>query len=144
MMHGLSRRALLLGSAGVIAACAAGLGLSDEEGLVRATLARMLGPFQIDSADMRFFITDFKNASPMPEGIKADVVRAAQASGTLPLIARLIPPLGRKTEEFRRSLMTAFVLGTDYFEVANPAKDKLSYRGLFTTQACTNPFARFD
>lgn len=140
-MSGITRRAALLGAgAAALTAGVAGVALWDEHDLIRDTLHRMIGPFSIDDADMQAFSRDYAALGPLPRGLTADAVSAAQAAGLLPLAAKADDRL----EAFQRGVLTAFVLGTDYLEIENPAHEPLHYIGSFRDRACANPFARFD
>lgn len=141
-MSGITRRSALLGAgSAALAAGFAGIALRNEDDLIHATLHRLLGPFRIDKTDMAAFSRDFANIGPLPRGLAADAVGAVQMSGVLPVV---IGAVGAKIEDFQRSVLTAFVTGTDYLDLENPAQDKIHYIGPSATRACASPFARFD
>lgn len=138
------RAALLGGGAAVLAAGAIGLTLPTQDGFIRATLHRLIGPFTIADADMARFVADFGRAGAMPGPLMANGLHLANGTGAVRLADHLPGGFAAKIEAFERTVLTAFILGTDYMQVANPAKDRLSYVGPFATLACSSPYARFD
>ncbi len=144
-MSGLTRRKALLGAAGVaIVSALGGALLWSERDLIRATLVRMIGPFNIADADMDAFVRDFMAIGPLPRGFAADAVGVVQAAGLLPAAGMASQAVGERLDAYQRGVLTAFVMGTDYFQSENPAVDDLHYLGPFAERACANPFARFD
>lgn len=138
------RAALLGGGAAMLAIGAVGLALPSDEAFVRATLVRLVGPFSMSGEDMGRFIGDFRKTGAMPGGLTADGLHLANSTGAVRLVEHLPGGFADRIEAFERALLTAFTLGTDYFHVADPAKDRLSYVGPYATLACASPFARFD
>lgn len=138
------RQWMLGGAAAVLGVGALGAALSDEAGLIRTTLDELLGPFDIADADFAAFVADFRESYAVPDGLRADGLRIGQALGALGVIGMAAPGIEVRIEQFRRLLMTAFVLGTDWLTRTDPALERLSYVGLFGNQPCGNPFARFE
>ncbi len=144
-MSGITRRNALLGAgAAALAIGFGGIAIRDESDLIRDTLRRLVGPFRIGDADMAAFTRDFSVVGPLPRGMMAGAVGAVQTAGLLPVAIRAGGGAGDKIEEFQRGVLTAFVMGTDYFDLDAPEQDELHYLGPFNTRACASPFARFD
>jgi hypothetical protein len=144
----LTRRAVLVAAAslaGITAIGAVGLFSFSEGRFVRATLHRLLGDFQMSESDIVEFTADFKAQKRFTAffgGVTAYLLRIGELSGITPITMKVAPTrIVTILERFERSLLTNFLLTTNYLHVEEPTIDPISYFG--QQQACNNPFARF-
>lgn len=143
-MRSPTRRQLmaLAGGASVLALGAgAGLATVSSSDLARATLRRLAGPFVMADAEFDRFFGDFLAEARAPTGLKAGVLRMAEA---LPGGVRLVsaaPGAGAGFEVFERKLLTSFVTRTTYLQ-AGPSGAPITYLGV--RDACSSPFAVLD
>ena len=78
----LSRRAMILGGVGVAAAAGAGtVLLTTDQGHIRRTLRRLVGPFKMDKAEFETFVRDFREAEAAPSFIKSATLRGLELIG---------------------------------------------------------------
>lgn len=143
-MTAISRRTLLAGIGGTAILAAGGIAAGMQSGglpeAMRRVLVRLIGPFEMDDADFARFAADFAAGRDVPSAVEADGLRLAEALGATRTVAGLHPRIGAKVEKFERDLLTDFALATGID--GPPAGRKLSYTGLFKSNACSNPFAR--
>jgi hypothetical protein len=139
----MSRRALIGGT--IAALGAAGTGVAaivsvDDEALIRATLHRLIGRFDISDKDMASFVRDFCSSDWNLGRWKPYVLRAGALTGMTTAIAE--PVMSDDLERFERKLLTAFVMSTDYLQAGHKMGSPLQYCGL--AEACVSPFAEFS
>lgn len=145
-MATVTRRGLIAGSAGLAAVAAVGgVGLArfDKVDTCRATLARLVGPFDMAPEAFDAFVRDFLKVDETLTGLRGGLMRAGEFTGLLPRLGGLLPDASAdEIERFERALLTNFVLTTNYLAVENPRREPIDYVG--PLDACANPFARFD
>ncbi|HCX10622.1 MAG TPA: hypothetical protein DHU81_09820 [Hyphomonas sp.] len=139
----LSRRAMILGGVGVAAAAGAGtVLLTTDQGHIRRTLRRLVGPFKMDKAEFETFVRDFREAEAAPSFIKSATLRGLELIGLGSTVSGGgIPKLSDHQADFERALLTAFIVRTDYTLLDQPATEPTTYLGSMT--ACFNPYAEF-
>lgn len=130
----ISRRNFIFASLSLVGA-PIGYGLYREKDFLRDLLTEMLGPFEISDADFSAFKNDFMNHP-------GNVNRPKKYYGAYLIwsVDGLIPPptdnISQKYEEFKRHLITEFVISTMWVQ----SKDKkLKYYN--SKIPCNNPFA---
>ena len=142
MVASMSRRALIggtiavLGAAGTGVAAVAGV---DDAALIRATLHRLIGAFDISDGDMASFVRDFSAQDWNLGRWKPYLLRAGALTGMTPALVE--PVMHDDVERFERKLLTAFMMSTDYFQAGHRPEDPLRYCGL--AEGCVSPFAEF-
>ena len=143
-MPKLSRRHLLTGAAAVsVGAVAGAIGLSQvpSSELGRATLRRLAGPFLMADAEFDRFFSDFMTAAGAPGGLKAGVLRVAEAIPGGPRLLAKATGASESYEGFERALLTGFVTQTTFLQRETPTTP-ISYLG--ASGACSSPYARFE
>jgi hypothetical protein len=145
-MIGISRRAVLGLLAGGVAstglAYAAIRSFSDED-LVRATLQKYLGDFQMTDDHLRAFVLEFQKRNPwdFPTEKLADASTLLERLRLATAARTLLPEHdAQRLERFERWLLTDFHLLTDYVWRSAP-HDPVRFVG---SQYCVNPFANFE
>ncbi|MEZ0497952.1 hypothetical protein [Sphingomonas sp. IW22] len=140
-MPGLTRRQSIVALAGSgLAAGAFGFGLyGDEQGLVRAILDRVIGPFRMSDDDFTAFFDDLSADSSPVDRAKFTVYRAVSAIGTDELPGEPMR-LSERVEVYERKVVTQFITRTDYARI-DPRTDPVSFIG---ANPCSSPFAQFD
>jgi hypothetical protein len=139
----LSRRAMLFGGIGIAAVAGAGtVLLTTDQGHIRRTLRRLVGPFRMDKSEFANFARDFREAEAAPSFIKGATLRGLELIGLgSSLSGSGISKLSDHQSEFERALLTAFVVRTDYTLLDDPTSELTTYLGSMT--ACFNPYAEF-
>lgn len=139
-----SRRQLLLGGAAVGALGVVGggyLASAGPEDFFKAMLNARLPGVQISRESIRAFAEDSlknRNDDFLP---KLKVLSAgARAMGYHNLAAAMKD--NEAFEVFDREFLTRFLLGSNFFNVADPTKEEIIFVGV--PPACANPFARFE
>jgi len=150
MKFKISRRAFLLGSAGI--AAAAGTGLLALEPVIRPhshverALRRLFGPLNMTPGELARFSEDFDTLLAAKDFSlkKVRVVGVVEAMDLVPLAKRMAPGVvARGVEKFDRELVTAFLTSTTYLEVlAAGGRGQVAHNGL--REVCGSPFATFD
>lgn len=145
MTFRLSRRSLFLGAtglAGVAAAGLAGLASFDLNDLMRRTLTRLLGDFDISDGDMHAFTHDFAKLVDL-KGETGLLLRAAAFSGASSILSTNGPQVTRnKFEGFDRTVLASFITSTNYLDIYQSGHGRVVYRGL--EMPCMSPFAHFE
>ncbi len=145
MRHLLSRRAFIVGTAGLAGAAGAGLlavASTSDADLVDATLRRLVGDHRLSPPDLVAFTRDFTAALSPSDRTRAALVRVVEATGLGAIGLDAGPDrLVDAVERFERNLLTAYVLSTDAVG-AGPGSGPVTYAGRLG--GCGNPFAGLD
>jgi hypothetical protein len=145
-MMGISRRIALSLTGGALVSSAIGYGIvrsfSDED-LVRATLSKYLGDFEMSEADLGAFVGEFKKRHPwiFPTAMLADASTLLETLHLGTTARRLLPGAdAQELDRFERWLLADFHVLTDYAWHGAP-NESVQFTGF---QPCANPFARFE
>lgn len=139
-----SRRLLLLGGmAGLATAGIAGTYTLERHPARRAAwvedvVRRHLPGVRLDEESLAAFVQKVLE-SDLFEPKKNRL--AAFANRTVPALAGRVRPLRRQLAQLERQVLSEFLLGSNFFRVADPARETIVHSGRFP--ACDNPFARF-
>jgi hypothetical protein len=138
----LSRRQMLTGglALGALGPAAVYVGSADASDFFTAMVRSELPGVKVNDATIRAITADAMKALPRHH---VATIRALSKSCRIVDYSSIIAALGHsfKFQHFRREMLTFFLFGTDFFELADPTASELQYVGERT--ACSNPFARF-
>lgn len=139
-----SRRQLLLGGVAIGALATTGAGYLASAGPVdyfRAMLRYRLPDANISEGTIHAFANDAlskRNADFLPKlRVLSAGVRVAGYEGLTSLMQE-----NPAFEQFDREFLTRFLIGSNFFQVPDPARDEIVYAGVLP--ACGNPFALFE
>lgn len=114
----------------------------DSTGLFKSVLQRLLGPFDMPDTNFEAFASDYVDSGrAIPSDFEIGLLRSVEWSGANAIAKSMAGAIAVKLVNFERSLMTAFVLATDFQTEARDTP--LTYLGLFENRPCANPFAEF-
>ena len=145
MAFSVSRRGLFAGAAAVAtlaAAGAAGVASFDLADLMRRTLTRLLGEFDISDKDMAAFTNDFAKLVEL-DGETGLMLRAGAFFGASHLLGSTGPyAIRNRFEGFDRTVLATFITTTNYLDVYKEGKGRVAYYGM--EPPCVSPFAHFE
>ena len=136
------RRLLIAGSGvavlGVTGAAWIGSRLDGRQVWIEAVVREHLRGVQLDAATLTTFAKDFAATRIFADDKSNLVVKIDQA---VPAIAARVSKIDRRTERLKRRVVTEYLIGSNFFRVADPRKETIVYSGALP--ACGNPFAQF-
>jgi hypothetical protein len=138
----LSRRQVMAGGLALTALSAIGgyVAIADAQDFFTAMLHSELPGVKIGDATIRAFTSDAMKGRHSTFAPKLKVLSmASRVIGYRGVTAMLARSSGY--EQFRRELLTQFLLTTDFFTLSDPTARELTYLG--PTLGCGNPFAQF-
>lgn len=145
MVFHLSRRALFAGAAGTtgaLAAMAAGVATFDLKDLMRRTLTRLLGEFDMSEEDLAAFTKDFSRLIEL-DGETGLMLRTASFAGVSSILSTTGPHFSRnRFEGFDRTVLATFITTTNYLDIYKSGEGRVVYHGI--EPPCVSPFAHFE
>ncbi|MBB4642402.1 hypothetical protein [Rhizorhapis suberifaciens] len=145
MAFTISRRALFAGAAGTagaFAAVAAGVATFDLNDLMRRTLTRLLGEFDISDEDLATFAKDFSRLVEL-DGETGLMLRTASFTGVSSILSNTGPHFTRnRFEGFDRTVLATFITTTNYLDIYKSGQGRVVYHGI--EPPCVSPFAHFE
>ncbi len=139
----LNRRQLLVGGAALVLAGSAGalwlaMRSHDTHEWIEAVVRKGLPNVRLDAASLREFA--LRLAGEM-EFRSRKVALALDLDALSPALVRFAPEVSRKIEQLERRVLSSFLLGSNFFRVADPRTETVF--GGPPLPACGNPFAQF-
>lgn len=102
-------------------------------------IRRNLPGILIDEASMASFVQAML-ASGLLDSYKRNLLVLADTA--IPSLSRRIAPARERIEWLERWVLTEFLLGSNFFRVADPKSETIVYSG--KSPACPNPFAKLS
>jgi hypothetical protein len=140
----LTRRTLLLGACALSVAGVGAVGggyLLGSAGIrarwIEALLRRNLPGIEIEPGSLARFVQEMLATDLLVSRKRALVASADLAA---PQLTARVGSVRRFREEAERKIVTDFLMGSNFFRVANPAAEPIVYYG--RPAVCPNPFAR--
>jgi hypothetical protein len=138
-----TRRRLLIAGSAVAAAGATGalwIGsrLDGRQTWIEAVVREHLTGITLEPASLASFAANFAESRIFADEKSKLAVNIDQA---VPAIAQRVSKVSRRTEQLKRRIVTEYLMGTNFFRVADPRAETIIYSG--SVPACGNPFAVF-
>ena len=136
------RNFLAAGFAGLVAIAAGGSFAghryaTGRAGWIEEVVRRNLPGVRLDEPSLAAFVRDVLRSDLLtPRKVRLIVL----ADSTLPALARRVPPARERIERLERLVLSEFLIGSNFFRVADARSATIFYAGKFP--ACGNPFAR--
>lgn len=136
----ISRRTFLAGSIATAAGASgvAWLYTDRTSAWIERTVRANLPGIALDEAALRRFVQDVRASQLFAPRLSRMTVFA---HATLPWVTARVPRARRGLEKLERRVLTEFLLGSNFFQVADPRRTTIIYHGL--ARVCPNPFADF-
>lgn len=134
----ISRRRFIAGGAATAAAGVAGIAWvrshTTADWIQRVVRSNLPG-ITLDEESLLRFVQDVQNG----ELVVARMHRiAVMTQSALPWVAARIPRARIGLEKLERRVLTEYLLGSNFFRVADPAQETIVYHG--PARVCANPF----
>jgi hypothetical protein len=135
----LTRRRMMVGAVGIVAAGVAGaVGIAvggGKYGFIEAILRRNLPGVSLSDAEIGKFVEAY-----WPEFISPPRRRDAALRRLTVLAHAMVRSDFMISEETERQILTEFLIGSNFFQLSDPKSTAIEFRGL--AGACPNPFYR--
>ncbi len=146
-----SRRHLLIGGAGVIAAGATGIGASffasTPANIVTNIVRNHLPGLQMADGELRRFADEFLAADRQTSRVEMTGMRVLAPFVNLTPIRWMVPAfVARGIDNFERRVMHEFMMATDFFQTYAVGQKTVTYYEIYSVYGapCANPLPKFN
>jgi hypothetical protein len=138
-----ARRRLLVAASGVAVlggtgALWIGSRLDGKRAWIEAVLREHLPGVQLDPASLATFVAHFAENRVFEDG-RSNL--AMMLDQSVPSLTQQVSKAARRVDRLERRVVTEYLLGSNFFRVADPRKETIVYSA--APPACGNPFAVF-